>query len=169
MAIDCNDIRYLVIFLRSIKSQSSALKLLAELFSDNNLWDRDCSWFYILGELVKKFPRIDYSAYYQTIMHQVIKAFTIIINGDNEDSLKKLTTSDNYLQIQPVLKSVAMTLAYLILPASQPQHYFIKSCIQRVFVLIISSLDYVNPPEYLNDLITFSKAFVRSYLIRFRG
>jgi hypothetical protein len=59
----------------------------------------------------------------------VIKAFTIIINGDNEDSLKKLTTSDNYLQIQPVLKSVAMTLAFLILPSSQPQHYFIKSCI----------------------------------------
>jgi hypothetical protein len=49
MAIECNDIRYLVIFLRSIKSESVALRLLAEIFSDNNLWDRDCSWFYILG------------------------------------------------------------------------------------------------------------------------
>lgn len=29
MAIDCNDIRYLVIFLRSIKSEASALRLLA--------------------------------------------------------------------------------------------------------------------------------------------
>jgi hypothetical protein len=35
--------------------------------------------------------------------------------------------------------------------------------------LITSSLDYVNPPDYLNDLVRFSKAFVRSYLIRFRG
>lgn len=49
LAIDSNDIRYLVIFLRSIQSESAALRLLTELFSDNNLWDRDCSWFYILG------------------------------------------------------------------------------------------------------------------------
>jgi hypothetical protein len=61
MAIESNDIRYLVIFLRSIKSETSAHRLLTELFSDNNLWDRDCSWFYILGEIIKKFPRLDYS------------------------------------------------------------------------------------------------------------
>mgnify|MGYP000848937324 CR=1 FL=1 len=51
-------------------------------------------------------------------MQEVIKAFTIIINGENEEALKKLTTSDNYLQIQPVLKSAAMALAYLMLPES---------------------------------------------------
>jgi len=49
MAVNFNDIRYLAIFLRSIKSEQVALRLLTELFSDNNLWDRDCSWFYILG------------------------------------------------------------------------------------------------------------------------
>ncbi len=64
MAIESNDIRYLVIFLRSIKSEKAALRLLTELFSDNNLWDRDCSWFYILGEIIKKFPKLDYSLYY---------------------------------------------------------------------------------------------------------
>lgn len=64
MAIETNDIRYLVIFLRSIKSEKAALRLLTELFSDNNLWDRDCSWFYILGEIIKKFPKLDYSLYY---------------------------------------------------------------------------------------------------------
>ena len=83
MAIKCNDIRYLAIFLRSIKTEASAFRLLRELFSDNNLWDRDCSWFYILGEIVKKFPKLDYSKYYQTIMQEVIRSFTTIINREN--------------------------------------------------------------------------------------
>jgi hypothetical protein len=68
LSIDYNDIRYLVIFLRSIKTEGAARRLLTELFSDNNLWDRDCFWFFILSEIIKKFPRLDYSSYYQTIM-----------------------------------------------------------------------------------------------------
>jgi hypothetical protein len=99
------------------------------LFADNNLWDRDCFWFYILSEITKKFPRIDYSPYYQTIMQEVIRAFTTIIQGSNEESLKQLTITDPFLQIQPVLKSVAFIMVYLLLPNNQPQHVFIKSCI----------------------------------------
>ena len=76
---------------------------------------------------------------------------------------------DPFLQIQPVLKSVALALAYLLLPNSQPQHVFIKSCIERLFCLVISSLDHINPPEYLNDLLGFVKVFVRAYLLRYRG
>lgn len=83
LSIEYNDIRYLVIFLRSIRTEAAAKRLLGELFSDNNLWDRDSFWFFILSELVKKFPRLDYSAYYQTIMQEVIKAFTTLIDGDN--------------------------------------------------------------------------------------
>lgn len=83
LSIDYNDIRYLVVFLRSIKTEAAAKRLLGELFSDNNLWDRDSFWFFILSELVKKFPRIDYSAYYQTIMQEAIKAFTTLIDSDN--------------------------------------------------------------------------------------
>lgn len=83
LSIDYNDIRYLVIFLRSIRTEAAAKRLLGELFSDNNLWDRDSFWFFILSELVKKFPKLDYSAYYQTIMQEVIKAFTTLIDGDN--------------------------------------------------------------------------------------
>ena len=83
MAIECNDIRYLCIFVRSIKNEASGRRLLRELFSDNNLWDRDCSWFYILGEIVKKFPKIDYSQYYQTIMQEIIRAFTTILNYES--------------------------------------------------------------------------------------
>lgn len=49
LSIDYNDIRYLVVFLRSIKSEHAAKRLLAELFSDNNLWDRDSFWFFILS------------------------------------------------------------------------------------------------------------------------
>jgi len=68
LSVEYSDIRYLVIFIRSLKSEGAALRLLVELFADNNLWDRDCFWFYILSEIIKKFPRIDYSPYYQTIM-----------------------------------------------------------------------------------------------------
>ena len=49
MAIRCNDIRYLAIFMRSIKTETVGRRLLTELFCDNNLWDRDISWFFILG------------------------------------------------------------------------------------------------------------------------
>ena len=49
-------------------------------------------------------------------MQEVIRAFTTIINGDNEDSYKKLTQSDSYLQIPPTLKSVALILTFLLLP-----------------------------------------------------
>jgi len=129
LSINYNDIRYLVVFLRSIRSEAAAKRLLGELFSDNNLWDRDSFWFFILSELVKRFPRIDYSAYYQTIMQEVIKAFTTLIDGDNDDAVKKLTASDSFLQVQPALKSVALALAYLLLPDSQPQHVFIRACV----------------------------------------
>lgn len=112
---------------------------------------------------------MDYSAYYQTIMQEVIKAFTTLIDADNEESLKKITSSDPFLQIQPALKSVALALAYLLLPESQPQHVFIKSCVERLFNLVITSLDHINPPDYLNDLLGFIKAFVRAYLLRYRG
>ena len=60
-------------------------------------------------------------------------------------------------------------LAYLLLPESQPQHVFIKSCVERLFNLVITSLDHINPPDYLNDLLGFIKAFVRAYLLRYRG
>ena len=123
---------------------------MTELFADNNLWDRDCSWFYILGEVTKKFPRLDYSKYYQTIMQEVIRTFTTIINSENEENIKKITSGDSYLQIPPVLHSVALILAFLLLPESQPQHIFIKSCIERLFSMILGSLDVINPPEYLN-------------------
>ena len=129
LSITYNDIRYLVVFLRSIRSEAAAKRLLRELFSDNNLWDRDSFWFFILSELVKRFPCIDYSAYYQTIMQEVIKAFTTLIDGDNDDAVKKLTASDSFLQVQPALKSVALALAYLLLPDSQPQHVFIRACV----------------------------------------
>ena len=129
LSITYNDIRYLVVFLRSIRSEAAAKRLLRELFSDNNLWDRDSFWFFILSELIKRFPRIDYSAYYQTIMQEVIKAFTTLIDGDNDDAVKKLTASDSFLQVQPALKSVALALAYLLLPDSQPQHVFIRACV----------------------------------------
>lgn len=49
-------------------------------------------------------------------MQEVIKAFTTLIDADNEESLKKITSSDPFLQIQPALKSVALALAYLLLP-----------------------------------------------------
>jgi hypothetical protein len=169
LSIDYNDIRYLVVFLRSIRSEPAAHRLLGELFSDNNLWDRDSFWFFILSELVKRFPRIDYSAYYQTIMQEVIKAFTTLIDGDNDDAVKKLTSSDSFLQVQPALKSVALALAYLLLPDSQPQHVFIRACVERLFNIVITSLDHINPPDYLNDLLGFIKAFVRAYLLRYRG
>lgn len=167
--MEYNDIRYLVIFLRSLKTEAAALKLLGELFSDNNLWDRDCFWFYILSEIIKKFPKLDYSSYYQTIMQEVIRAFTTIIEGSNEEGLKKLTATDPFLLIQPVLKSVALAMVYLLLPASQPQHSFIKSCIHRLFCLVTSSLDHINPPEYLGDLLGFVKIFVAAYLQRYRA
>jgi hypothetical protein len=134
------------------------------LFADNNLWDRDCFWFYILSEITKKFPRIDYSPYYQTIMQEVIRAFTTIIQGSNEESLKQLTITDPFLQIQPVLKSVAFIMVYLLLPNNQPQHVFIKSCVERLFSLVTSSLDHINPPEYLGDMLGFVKIFVSAYL-----
>ena len=143
--------------------------MLAELFSDNNLWDRDLLWFFVLSEIIKKFPRLDYSLYFQTIMQEVIKAFTTLIDSSSEDSIKKITSSDPFLQIQPILKSVAVILAYLLMPENQPQHIFVKSCIQRLFNLVITSLDHINPPEYLSDLLSFIKAFIRSYLLRFRN
>jgi hypothetical protein len=102
-------------------------------------------------------------------MQEVIRTFTTIINGDNDEALKKLTSSDSYLQIPPVLKSVALILAFLLLPSSQPQHVFTKSCIERIISLVVGSLDYINPPDYLNDLMTFLKAFTRAYLVRYRG
>lgn len=169
LSIDYNDIRYLVVFLRSIKTEAAAKRLLGELFSDNNLWDRDSFWFFILSELVKKFPRLDYSAYYQTIMQEAIKAFTTLIDSDNEEALKKLTAADAFLQVQPTLKSVALALAYLLLPESQPQHVFIRACVERLFNIVVTSLDHINPPDYLSDLLGFIKAFVRAYLLRYRN
>ena len=79
-------------------------------------------------------------------MQEVIRAFTTIINADNDESLKKLTSCEAYLQIQPVIKSCALIVTYLLLPSSYPQHVFIKSCIHRLFSLFTSVLDYVNPP-----------------------
>ena len=102
-------------------------------------------------------------------MQEVIRAFTTIINGDNEDSYKKLTQADGYLQIPSTLKSIALILTFLLLPESYPQHIFIKSCIERIFSIIKGSLDYNNPPDYLVDLLTFLKSFCRFYLIRYRG
>lgn len=86
------------------------------MFSDNNLWDRDLLWFFVLSEIIKKFPRLDYSLYFQTIMQEVIKAFTTLIDSSSEDNIKKITSSDPFLQIQPILKSVAVILAYLLMP-----------------------------------------------------
>lgn len=40
---------------------------------------------------------------------------------------------------------------------------------QRLFNIVITSLDHINPPDYLNDLLGFIKAFVRAYLLRYRG
>jgi hypothetical protein len=102
-------------------------------------------------------------------MQEVIKAFTTLIDSSSEDNLKKITSSDPFLQIQPILKSVAVILAHLLMPESQPQHIFVKSCIQRLFNLVITSLDHINPPEYLGDLLSFIKAFIRSYLLRYRN
>lgn len=73
------------------------------------------------------------------------------------------------MQIQSVLKSIALALSYLLLPQTNPQHFFVTSCIERLFNLVITSLDHVNPPEYLNDLLGFVKVFVRAYLLRYRG
>jgi hypothetical protein len=92
-----------------------------------------------------------------------------LIDSDSDDNLKKITSSDPFLQIQPALKSIALALAYLLLPDSQPQNFFIKSCIERLFNIVVTSLDHINPPEYLNDLLGFVKAFVRAYLLRYRG
>jgi len=83
-------------------------------------------------------------------MQEVIRTFTTLINSDNEESIKKITSGDNYLQIPAVLNSVALILAFLLLPEHRPQHVFIKSCIERLFSLITGSLDVINPPEYLN-------------------
>ena len=154
--------------MRSLKSQEQAEKLLIELFSDNNLWDRDGYWFYILSEVIKRFPSIDYSPHYQTVMQEVIRAFTAIIEGQEED-VKKVVSSDPFLQIQPILKSVAVILANLTLPQSEPQHYFVKSCLERVFTLVTSSLDYIAPPDYVLDFLSFTKAYVRAYLLRYRS
>ena len=77
-------------------------------------------------------------------MHEVIRSFTAIINGDSDDILKKLTSTDGYLQIPSSLKSIALILVFLMLPEEQPQHIFVKSCIERLFSLIVGSLDYIN-------------------------
>jgi hypothetical protein len=83
--------------------------------------------------------------------------------------LKKIVASDPFLQIQSTIKSVALILAYLLLPQNYPQHVFIKSCIERLFNLVITSLDHINPPDYINDLLGFAKSFVRAYLLRYRS
>ena len=51
-------------------------------------------------------------------MQEVIRAFTTIINGENEEAYKKLMIADGYLQIPSVLKSVALIIAFLLLPSS---------------------------------------------------
>ena len=60
-------------------------------------------------------------------------------------------------------------MAFLLLPSDQPQHVFIKACIERIFSIVGGSLDNVNPPDYLSDILTFLKAFSRFYLVRYRA
>ena len=56
-------------------------------------------------------------------------SYSIFKQSCNDDAVKKLTASDSFLQVQPALKSVALALAYLLLPDSQPQHVFIRACV----------------------------------------
>lgn len=142
---------------------------MTELFADNNLWDRDCSWFYILGEVIRKFPHLDYSKYYQTIMQEIIRTFTTIVNSDSEETIKKVTSGDSFLQLPAILNSVALILTFLILPKHQPQHIFIKSCIERLFSIILGALDVINPPIYVTEMLSFLKSFTRFFLFRYRN
>jgi hypothetical protein len=47
---------------------------------DPVLWDRDSCWFFIISDILKKYPNIDYSPYYTSLFQEIIKTFTVMID-----------------------------------------------------------------------------------------
>jgi len=63
------------------------------LLKDSSIWERDISWFFIISEIAKKYPKLDFSSHYVTLFQEVIKIFTNMLDPVSNEELKKLTDS----------------------------------------------------------------------------
>lgn len=78
------------------------------------MWDRDGCWFFILSELMRKFPQLDYTPYYPTLLQEIIKMVTTLIDPYTDDDVKKLMSSDPLIPIPSLFKSAANILNFLL-------------------------------------------------------
>lgn len=95
MAIEERDIKYLAIFIKSIKSIEKAQTILQYIFEESSLFERDTPFFFIISELTLEFPLLNLGSYHQTLSQEIIKVITTVVDPSTEDELKKLTNEDS--------------------------------------------------------------------------
>lgn len=93
------------------------------------MWDRDSCFFYILDELLFKFPELPIHTYYQTLFQEIIKVITCVIDPSTEEEIKKLVNEDPCIGTNCILKSVANILVDLLRPTREPGWQVAWSCV----------------------------------------
>lgn len=91
-----------------------------KIFAESSLWDRESCFYFIISEITRKFPNINYSIYYETLFHETIKIMTTIIDPTTEEDIKKVVNPEVSLNLPPILKSIASILVNLLKPMSEP-------------------------------------------------
>ena len=86
----------------------------------------------------------------------------------SNEELKKLTDSDPCLGIRSILKSIACLLVNLLLPNSYSQSNYVWNAVERIFNIIITTLDHINEPPFIMEELQFMRAFVKYFLLRYR-
>lgn len=145
LAILNRDIRYIALFSRSIKNQSTAEKLLNFLFEESSVFERTIPFYSTIAELLFEFPNLNISEYRDTLSYDIIKSITSVVDPESEESLKKLVEADSCVGVPSILKSIAKILIYSIKPMADSDWEVNWSSIDRIFSIIKGIVDHSHP------------------------
>jgi hypothetical protein len=67
LSIRKKDIKYLAVFIKSVKSLHFAERILWYIFEESNMFERNASFFYVLAEVTRLFPDINITRYFNTL------------------------------------------------------------------------------------------------------
>ena len=137
--------------------------LMAEMFDHNGHWDKDLNWYFIVATIASKFQKLDFVKYFPQLFLDIVR--NINDTFGSMDEMDRIFMEEK-TGIQPVVKSMAQAIVWLIVPATKPHCQQVWMYIHRIFNLILSPLDPSNHVASCMMLIEFIKCFVQSFTRR---
>lgn len=142
LSMEKREIKYIALFVRSIKKLSSAKKIVDSIFEESSALERNTPFFIILAELVSEFRELDLSNYMDTLNHEIIKTITTVIDPYSPEELKKILCEDPSISGTCILRSIGKILVYSLPESKDPNSQKSWSSIERVFAIIGSVIDH---------------------------